>query len=69
MALPFDIPIPDLREAARDPRAMRILAKTIYRELRQSGLGEQNVIAFASELLSLIATDVKDRRELNGTGK
>ena len=51
------------REAAsRDPRAVRILAKTIYRELRQSGVDEQGVMAVAGELLSLLTSEVKDRR-------
>ncbi len=46
----------------RDPRAVRILAKTIYRELRQNGLDDQEVMAVAGELLSLLASDVEDRR-------
>jgi hypothetical protein len=51
------------REAVvRDPRAVRIFAKTIYRELRQSGLDEEGVMALAGELLSLLAADVSDRR-------
>jgi len=59
MALPFEHPSPD---APRDPRSLRILAKTIYRELRQSGLAEEEVMAVAGELLSLLAAEVKDRR-------
>ena len=55
--------IPDgLKQASRDPRAVRILAKTIYRELRLSGLAEEDVMALAGELLSLVTCDVKDRR-------
>jgi len=57
MALPFD----DTR-GARDPRPLAILAKTIYRELRSSGYAEQDVMTLASELLGLVATDVKTRR-------
>ena len=52
-----------LGSASRDPRALRILAKTIYRELRQSGLVEEDVMSVAGELLSLVAVDVKDRRQ------
>ena len=52
----------DLGQASHDPRALRILAKTIYRELRQSGLREHDVMSVAGELLSLLAVDVKDRR-------
>jgi hypothetical protein len=63
MALLFDDHV--AAEQPRDPRATRILAKTIYRELRQSGLGEHEVISLAGELLSLVAADVKDRRSTN----
>lgn len=51
-----------LGQAPHDPRALRILAKTIYRELRQSGLEEREVMSVAGELLSLVAGEVKDRR-------
>jgi hypothetical protein len=68
MALPFALthartPRPaDLAHASHDPRALRILAKTIYRELRQGGLLEEDVMSVAGELLSLVAGEVKDRR-------
>ncbi len=42
-----------------DERSARILAKTIYRELRASGLGEKEVLAIASELLGLVAQEVR----------
>jgi hypothetical protein len=57
MALPFD-PTPGVR----DPRALAILAKTIYRELRASGYAEKDVMALASELLGMVANDVRGRR-------
>jgi xanthine/CO dehydrogenase XdhC/CoxF family maturation factor len=50
--------------AARDPRALRILAKSIYRDLRGGGLAEEDVMAIAGDLLGLIAGDVKDRRRV-----
>jgi hypothetical protein len=58
MALPFDIPV-----NARDPRAFAILAKTIYRELRSEGYSAREVMSLASELLELVASEVKDRRD------
>jgi hypothetical protein len=48
--------------ASRDPRALGILAKSIYRELRQGGLAEEDVMTIAGDLLGLIAGEVKDRR-------
>lgn len=35
------------------------LARATYRELRQSGLSDTDIMAFAGELLSLVATDVR----------
>jgi len=61
MALPFDE-----TGGARDPRALAILAKTIYRELRASGYEERDVMALASELLGVVATEVKRRRAKTG---
>ena len=42
-----------------DPRGKRILAKTIYRELRGAGAGEREIIAIATELLGLVAEDLR----------
>ena len=54
MALPFgDTP------GARDARALSILAKTIYRELRTSGFEARDVIALAGELLGHVTSEVK----------
>ncbi len=57
MALPFDENI-----SPRDPRALSILAKTIFRELRAGGYSERDVIAFAGELLAVVTSEVKGRR-------
>lgn len=59
-----DLPLGSQEPASRDPRAIQILAKSIYRELRQSGQQDQDVMRLASELLSLLTSDVKDRRRL-----
>jgi len=57
MALPFDD-----TQGARDPRALAILAKTIYRELRANGYEERDVIALAGELLGQVASEVKGKK-------
>jgi hypothetical protein len=59
MALPFDT---QPGGNAADPKALAILAKTIYRELRASGYAERDVMALAGELLGMVATEVKGRR-------
>jgi hypothetical protein len=57
MALPFDE-----TPGARDPRALAILAKTIYRELRTSGYEARDVIALAGELLAQVTSEVRGDR-------
>jgi len=56
MAIPFD----EIK-SARDPRALAILAKTIYRELRANGYEERDVIALAGELLGQVTSEVKTK--------
>lgn len=46
--------------ASNDPRRARILAKTIYRELRTSGIAERELLAIATEMLGLVADDLRD---------
>ena len=58
MAIPFHE-----TKDARDPRALAILAKTIYRELRANGFEERDVIALAGELLGQVTTEVKGRTD------
>lgn len=49
--------------ASKNPRALQIIAKTIYREMRTAGLTEEDLMSVASEMLSLVAGDMKDRRD------
>ena len=41
------------------PRAARVLAKTLFRYLRHNGLAEREVIAIATELIGLVAEDMR----------
>jgi hypothetical protein len=54
MALPFGD-----TSGARDSRALAILAKTIYRELRSSGFEAKDVMALAGELLGQVTSEVR----------
>jgi hypothetical protein len=44
---------------SKDPRAVEILAKNIYREFRAGGFSEGDVLALAGELLTLVTRDVR----------
>jgi hypothetical protein len=55
MALPFDAS----STPSRDQRALPILAKTLYRDLRASGYSAKDVMALAGELLGLITAEVR----------
>ncbi|MCA9674356.1 MAG: hypothetical protein H6709_14420 [Kofleriaceae bacterium] len=46
---------PDLRS---DPRAARILAKSIYRELSSQGYDEKQIVALATELISEVTRQI-----------
>jgi hypothetical protein len=46
---------------AEAKRQARILAKTVYRELRENGLDERDVMAIATELLALVTAELRAR--------
>jgi hypothetical protein len=43
-----------------DGRALRILAKSVYRELRSSGHSRSDIVGFTNALLELVTTDIRD---------
>lgn len=43
------------------PNATGLLAKSTYEKLREGGLSDTDIMAFAGELLSLVASDVSQR--------
>lgn len=40
-------------------RALRIVAKSVYKELRSQGFDRSDVVAFASAMVSLISDDIR----------
>lgn len=47
-------------EATHEPgRALKILAKSIYKELRQNGYTRNEIVAFSTELLGLVTSEIK----------
>jgi hypothetical protein len=57
MALPIGVD-----SSSSDPRALVVLAKSIYRELRTAGYATNEVMTLAGELLDLVTTEMQDRR-------
>jgi hypothetical protein len=46
-------------------RALKILSKSLYRELRQNGYEPKQIVALATELISLVTSDIKDDSRLD----
>lgn len=47
-------------------RALKILSKSIYRELRQNGYEPKQIVALATELVSLVTTDIRHTEQSDG---
>ncbi|HEY5284228.1 MAG TPA: hypothetical protein VIM14_15665 [Polyangia bacterium] len=45
-------------------RALRILSKSLYRDLRQNGYEPKQIVALASELIEQVTTDITDQTTL-----
>lgn len=46
-----------------DSRSLRILAKSVYRELRNSGHSRSDIVAFTNAVLELVTTELRDAQE------
>jgi len=58
------------REALVSPmpnreKALKILSKSLYRELRTNGYEPKQIVALASELISLVTSDMRDDSTLD----
>jgi hypothetical protein len=45
-------------------RALRILSKSLYKDLRQNGYEPKQIVALASELIAQVTTDITDQSTL-----
>jgi hypothetical protein len=56
---PRDLPTPGvvLRSAEK---SVKILAKSLYRELRSNGYDDRQIVALSTELISLLTTEMKE---------
>jgi hypothetical protein len=48
---------------AVDNRGIRIIAKSVYRELRNSGHSRSDIVAFTNAVLELVTTELRDAQE------
>jgi nickel-dependent lactate racemase len=51
------------QEAAR---GIEILAKSVYRDLKQAGYAREDIVAFASGILGQLTDDAKSKRSEGG---
>ncbi len=61
---------PTSQTAARDPereKALRILAKSIFKELKAQGYQPRQVVGLATELIALVTTDIASLPESRGS--
>jgi len=52
--------------SSRDPKALKIMAKALYRQLRESGYDRGDVLNFASELLTQVSAESREQPSLSG---
>jgi hypothetical protein len=48
---------------AVDNRGIRIIAKSVYRELRNSGHSRSDIVAFTNAVLELVTAELRDAQE------
>ena len=58
-SVPAAVPVPN-RE-----RALKILSKSLYRELRQNGYEPKQIVALATEIIGLVTSDMKEDAQLD----
>jgi hypothetical protein len=59
----------NLNHPASQPRALRILAKSTFRELKSSGYSRSEILAFATEMLSLVSSDLRDGQSVEAAAE
>lgn len=64
-----DQPSPDDQPTARWQRTRGIMARSFYRELRDNGLTNQQVVELSTQLLQLVSTDLELEQQREPTKK
>ncbi|MBC7174433.1 MAG: hypothetical protein H5U40_18445 [Polyangiaceae bacterium] len=47
----------------RDPRAVKIMAKSVFRELKANGHSRGDIVSFTNALLELVTTDIREQAD------
>ena len=55
-----DAPVAPPVAAPNREKALQILSKSIYKELRENGYEPKQIVALATEIISLVTTDIGD---------
>lgn len=53
-----DAPVAPPAAAPNREKALQILSKSIYKELRENGYEPKQIVALASEIISLVTSDL-----------
>ena len=53
----------------KDPRAARILARSLFKELGENGVSNDQILAVASELIGLVTEQLKETQSEERSGK
>lgn len=57
---PSTAPAPATAVQPNREKAIQILSKSIYKELRENGYEPKQIVALATEIISLVTTDIGD---------
>jgi hypothetical protein len=61
-------PEPRTSSPTNDPRAARILARSLYKEMVENGVASEQILAVASELIGLVTEQLKES-QVDRSGK
>jgi hypothetical protein len=56
------------RASGASQQALRVLAKSLFKELKRAGYSRSEMVAFAGELLDLVTREIKTGTEADDEG-
>ncbi|MCB9658853.1 MAG: hypothetical protein R3B40_01650 [Polyangiales bacterium] len=52
--------MPHTQPPSADERGVKILAKSVYKQLKQSGASRAEIVGFTNAMLELVTTEMRD---------